>query len=86
MTVWLEVERTAGEIIAINGKTIRGSADGTLRALHVVSAFVADTQITLGRLAVPEKTNEITAIPELLDAIDVSGAIVTADAMACQKK
>ena len=57
-----------------------------LRALHVVSAFVADTQITLGQLAVPEKTNEITAIPELLDAIDVSGAIVTADAMACQKK
>ena len=86
LTVWLEVERTAGEIIAIDGKTIRGSADGTLRALHVVSAFVADTQITLGRLAVPEKTNEITAIPELLDAIDVSGAIVTADAMACQKK
>ena len=86
LTVWLEVERTAGEIIAIDGKTIRGSADGTLRALHVVSAFVADTQITLGRLAVPEKTNEITAIPELLDAIDVSGVIVTADAMACQKK
>ena len=47
---------------------------------------MADTQITLGQLAVPEKTNEITAIPELLDAIDVSGAIVTADAMACQKK
>lgn len=53
---------------------------------HVISAFVAETQITLGELTVEEKTNEITAVPELLDLIDVEGCIVTADAMSCQKK
>ena len=55
-------------------------------AYHVVSAFVAENQITLGEITVPEKTNEITAVPELLELIDVNGAIVTADAMSCQKK
>lgn len=83
---WLEQERAQGDVIAIDGKTIRGSADECRKALHVVSAFVADSQITLGELPVPEKSNEITAIPELLELIDVSGAVVTADAMACQKK
>lgn len=86
LVTWLAVECAAGEIVAIDGKTIRGSADETHKALHVVSAFVADNQLTLGQLAVPEKTNEITAIPELLDIIDISETIVTADAMACQKK
>lgn len=55
-------------------------------AYHVISAFVAENQITLGELTVEEKTNEITAVPELLDMIDVEGAVVTADAMSCQKK
>lgn len=52
----------------------------------MLSAFVAENQITLGEISVPEKTNEITAVPELLELIDVEGAIVTADAMICQKK
>ena len=83
---WCTSERAQGDVIAIDGKTIRGSADEHHNALHVLTAFVTDTQITLGELAVPEKTNEITAIPELLELVDVSDSIVTADAMACQKK
>ena len=86
MVAWLAVECASGEIVAIDGKTIRGSADEPHKALHIISAFVADNQLTLGQLAVPEKTNEITAIPELLDTIDISEMIVTVDAMACQKK
>lgn len=86
MVAWLAVECASGEIVAIDGKTIHGSADEPHKALHIISAFVADNQLTLGQLAVPEKTNEITAIPELLDTIDISEMIVTVDAMACQKK
>lgn len=81
-----EAEPSPGEVVAIDGKTIRGSADCSHKAFHVISAFVADSQITLGELAVPEKTNEINAVPELLDIIDVTGTIVTADAMSCQRK
>ena len=58
----------------------------SIRAYHVVSAFAAENQLTLGEICVEEKTNEITAVPELLDLIDVKGDIVTADAMSCQKK
>ncbi len=56
------------------------------KAYYVISAFAAENQLTLGELTVEEKTNEITAVPELLDLIDVKGSIVTADAMSCQKK
>ena len=83
---WLDVEREKRAVIAIDGKTIRGSKNETHKAYHVVSAFVAENQITLGEITVTEKSNEITAVPELLDLIDVEGAIVTADAMSCQKK
>ena len=83
---WLHVEREKHAVIAIDGKTIRGSKNEEHRAYHVVSAFVAENQITLGEITVTEKSNEITAVPELLDLIDVQGAIVTADAMSCQKK
>ena len=72
--------------MAIDGKTICGSGNDKHKAYHVISAFVAENQLTLGELAVEEKTNEITAVPELLDLIDVEGDIVTADAMSCQKK
>ena len=58
----------------------------SIRAYHVVSAFAAENQLTLGEICVEEKTNEITAVPELLDLIDVKSDIVTADAMSCQKK
>lgn len=83
---WLGIEHQKRCVVAIDGKTIRGSENGSHKAFHVVSAFVAENQLTLGELTVPEKTNEIAAIPELLDLIDVEGGIVTLDAMGCQKK
>ena len=80
---WISVERGRRSIVAIDGKTICGSGNTRHKAYHVISAFVAEIQITLGELAVEEKTNEITAVPELLDLIDVKGSVVTADAMSC---
>lgn len=81
-----ETVNTEGKTVAIDGKTICGSANEQHRAYHVVSAWVAENQITLGQLAVAEKSNEITAIPELLNMLDVSGSTVTIDAMGCQKQ
>ena len=86
MNNWINTERDKRSTIAIDGKTICGSGNSEHKAYHVISAFVAENQITLGELTVEEKTNEITAVPELLDLIDVEGAVVTADAMSCQKK
>lgn len=83
---WLSVERKKRSVVAVDGKTICGSGNNTHKAYHVVSAFIAENQITLGELTVEEKSNEITAVPELLDLIDIDGAIITADAMSCQKK
>lgn len=83
---WLAVERNKRSVIPIDGKTICGSANNEHKAYHVVSAFASENQITLGEITVAEKSNEITAVPELLDLIDVEGAIVTADAMSCQRK
>jgi predicted transposase YbfD/YdcC len=74
-----------GKTVAIDGKTICGSGNEQHSAYHVVSAWVAENQITLGQLATAEKSNEITAIPELLDMLDVRGSVVTIDAMGCQK-
>jgi predicted transposase YbfD/YdcC len=71
--------------VAIDGKTICGSGNAQHAAYHVVSAWVAENEITLGQLVTEEKSNEITAIPELLDMIDVAGSVVTIDAMGCQK-
>ena len=82
----ISAEREKRSVIAVDGKTICGSGNKRHKAYHVVSAFVAENQITLGEINVEEKTNEITAVPELLDLIDVEGSIVTADAMSCQKK
>ena len=81
---WLDAEREKRGVIAIDGKTICGSGNTEHKAYHVVSAFVTENQITLGEITVDEKSNEITAIPKLLDLIDVSGATVTIDAMGCQ--
>jgi len=74
--------------IAIDGKTSRRSHDRAsgLGALHLVSAWAADHGVSLGQVATEEKSNEITAIPELLNQINVKNAIVTIDAMGCQKK
>ena len=74
--------------IAIDGKTMRRSHDraGGLGPLHMVSAWASEQGIALGQIATEEKSNEITAIPELIDRIDIQGAVVTIDAMGCQKQ
>ena len=75
-------------VIAIDGKTLRGSFDdwNGQKAIHMVSAWATQTNLVLCQLKVEEKTNEITAIPELLDLISIKGCIVTIDAMGCQKE
>jgi len=75
---------SGGRSVNIDGKTICGSKNSEHSAYHVVSAWVAENHITLGELTTPEKSNEITVIPELLDLIDVEGDIITIDAMGCQ--
>jgi predicted transposase YbfD/YdcC len=72
--------------VAIDGKTLRRSGSATQKPLHVVSAWATANQIILGQLAVAEKSNEIPAIPELLELFSVKGAFVTIDAMGCQKE
>lgn len=87
---WIEALRKKnGELrehIAVDGKEVRGSRKNNLGALHIVSAWSTENGIALGQIATEEKSNEITAIPELLDQIDVSGCVVTIDAIATQKK
>lgn len=75
-------------VFAIDGKTLRRSHDrkNGLGPLHSVSAWASDFGLTLGQVACEEKSNEITAIPELLKLIDINGAIITIDAMGTQKK
>jgi predicted transposase YbfD/YdcC len=74
--------------IAIDGKTMRHSGKTTmkLKPLHIVSAWANEHHLTLGQVAVDDKSNEITAIPLLLELLDVHGALVTIDAMGCQKE
>ncbi|MGL1888020.1 MAG: ISAs1 family transposase [Reichenbachiella sp.] len=76
-----------GKVVAIDGKTMRGSTDkaNNKAALHIVSAFVSGQELCLGQLATDQKSNEITAIPELLDLLTLEGCIITIDAMGCQK-
>lgn len=73
--------------IAIDGKTLRHSGGGSspLRHLHLVSAWAVEANLTLGQVATEEKSNEIEAIPRLLELLDVQGALVSIDAMGCQK-
>lgn len=89
-TRWVETvyQVTKGQVIAIDGKTVRRSHDKTIgkAAIHMVSAWASQNGIVLGQRKVDDKSNEITAIPELLRVLDVSGCIVTIDAMGCQKK
>jgi predicted transposase YbfD/YdcC len=70
--------------VNIDGKTICGSKKAGRKGVHVVSAWVGENNLTLGELATDEKSNEITAVPELLDMLDIKGDVVTADAMSCQ--
>jgi predicted transposase YbfD/YdcC len=75
-----------GRLINIDGKTARASLDRPTdqNPLHVVSAWARDSRLLLGQVAVDEKSNEITAIPKLLEILDLAGAVVTIDAMGCQ--
>ncbi len=81
------LQRMPGEVIAIDGKTLRNSADpcASTAAIHMVSAFGTDSRLVLGQQKVAEKSNEMTVIPALLDLLDVSGHIITIDAMGCQR-
>lgn len=85
---WLAAlhDTSGGTLVAIDGKTLRRSFDkATARsALHLVSAWAVSQRLSIGSVAVESKGNEITAIPELLKLIEISGAIVTIDAMGCQ--
>jgi predicted transposase YbfD/YdcC len=73
-------------IVAIDGKTLRGSRWREESPLHIVSAWATEQHLTLGQRQVDDKSNEITAIPELLKMLELKGAIVTIDAMGCQKE
>jgi predicted transposase YbfD/YdcC len=77
---------SAGSVIAIDGKTVRGSESEERKAIHIVSAWADELGIVLGQVQTAEKSNEITAIPELIEVLDITGCIITIDAMGCQKK
>jgi len=81
-------EATGGRVIAIDGKTLRRSFDkaSSKSAVHMVSAWATENGLVLGQIQTDAKSNEITAIPRLLDVLDVEGAVVTIDAMGCQTK
>ena len=84
----VDTETHSRPTIAIDGKTMRRSHDRAagLGPLHLVSAWASEQGLALGQIATEEKSNEITAIPALIDQIDVKGAVVTIDAMGCQKE
>ncbi|OLE68896.1 MAG: ISAs1 family transposase [Cyanobacteria bacterium 13_1_40CM_2_61_4] len=86
---WIQAvaQVTDGQVVAIDGKTLRRSYDrrSARAAIHMVSAWATQNRVVLGQLKTEEKSNEITAIPELLKMLDVQGCIVTIDAMGCQK-
>ena len=79
-------EISDGQIVAIDGKTLRRSFDRASgkAAIHMVSAWATANQISLGQVVTDEKSNEITAIPKLLEMLEIQGALITIDAMGCQ--
>jgi predicted transposase YbfD/YdcC len=81
-------EITGGQLVAVDGKTLRRSYDraSSKSAIHMVSAWATANHISLGQVVTDAKSNEITAIPKLLELIEISGALVTIDAMGCQVK
>lgn len=87
---WIEsvTDQTKGQVIAIDGKTLRRSHNQSddKKAIHMISAWASSNQVVLGQLKTEEKSNEITAIPHLLKLLDISGCIITIDAMGTQKK
>jgi predicted transposase YbfD/YdcC len=87
--VWIQslIEKLGVEVVAIDGKALKGSYDrkSQLKALHLVSAWSKEHRLVLGQTKVNAKSNEITAIPALLEMLDLSGCIITIDAMGTQK-
>jgi predicted transposase YbfD/YdcC len=79
--------KAENEIIALDGKTLRGSGDKSVgkNPLHLLNAWAVKNGVCLGQLEVGSKTNEITAVPDLIDMLDIKGATVTSDALNCQK-
>jgi hypothetical protein len=73
-------------VLAVDGKTLRRSADGDAPPVHMVSAFSTQLGLVLGQEKVAGKSNEITAIPELLEALHIKGLLVSIDAMGCQRE
>ena len=73
------------DIVAIDGKALRHAVDEGQKISCIVSAWATNNGLALGQVKVDEKSNEITAVPELLEALDIKGAITTLDAMGCQK-
>jgi predicted transposase YbfD/YdcC len=87
-TAWTRALAGGGKLIAIDGKSIRRSFEhgwDKSGMAHLVSAFVADNHLVFSQVAVKDKSNEITAIPRLLDLLDLHGATVTIDAIGCQR-
>ena len=85
---WAQVAcgKHSREILSLDGKTMRGSRNGEEKPVHMVSAWASKAKAVFGQLAVDEKSNEITAVPALLELLDIKGCIITADAMSCQKE
>lgn len=85
---WVEAiqKTTRNRIVAIDGKTLRRSCEKGGSPLHLVSAWACENKMVLGQMKTKKKSNEITAIPELLKVLAVEGCIVTIDAMGCQKE
>ena len=80
-------ELSDSRVVALDGKTVKGSAWNKGKdAIHMVNAWCTDAGLSLGQYKVDNKSNEITAIPELLKLLEISGSLVTIDAMGCQKK
>ena len=80
-------ELTEGQVVAVDGKTLRGCHDRARGrpALHLVSAWASQNHLVLGQTRTSAHSNEITAVPELLSLLDLHGCIITIDAMGCQK-
>jgi predicted transposase YbfD/YdcC len=88
-SLWMKAtaKLTDGQVIAIDGKRLRGSFDkaSDKSAIHMVSAWATENGVVLAQVKVDDKSNEITAIPKLLEVLEIAGCIVTTDAMGCQK-
>ena len=85
---WTDVLRSqiSKEVVAIDGKALRRAGNKDAPMTYIVSAWAVENGLTIGQVKVEDKSNEITAIPELLNILDVKGCIITIDAMGCQKK